>query len=88
MPTMRANGQGSALPRACEVREEAGVRPRGYRRLGDQGLHVRAGQAEARLRMLAEAGDHEPLVVLVEIKNPSGCETRGASQEWQALSAD
>jgi hypothetical protein len=38
--------------------------------------------------MLAEAGDYEPLVVLVEIKNPSGCETRGASQEWQALSAD
>jgi hypothetical protein len=38
--------------------------------------------------MLAEAGDDEPLVVVVEIKNPSGCETRGAaSQEWQALSA-
>ena len=88
MPTMRADGQGSALPRACEVREEAGVRPRGPHRLGDQGLHARAGQAEARLRMLKAAGDDEPLVVLVEIKNPSGCETRGASQEWQALSAD
>jgi hypothetical protein len=86
---MRANGQSPAVPRACDVREEAGVRPWGYHRLGNQGLHVRAGQAEARLWMLAEAGDYEPLVVLVgEIKNPPVMETRGASsQEWQALSA-
>ena len=85
---MRADSQGPAVSRAREVREEAGVRPRGRGSLGNQGLHVRAGQAEARLRMLAAAGDHEPLVVLVAIKNPSGCETRGAAgQEWQALSA-
>ena len=51
-------------------------------------MHVWAGAPEARLRMLKAASDDEPLVVLVEIKNPSGCETRGASQEWQALSAD
>jgi len=38
--------------------------------------------------MLKAAGDDEPLVVLVAIKNPPRCETRGASsQEWQALSA-
>jgi len=85
---MRAEGQSSAVPRACEVLEEAGVRPRGYHRLGDQGLHVRASATKARLRMLAAAGGDELLVVLVEIKNPSGCESRGASnQEWQALSA-
>ena len=52
-------------------------------------MHVRAGATKARLRMLAKAGDHEPLVVVVEIKNPPVMETRGASsQEWQALSAD
>ena len=84
---MRANGQSPVVPRACEVREEAGVRPRGYHCLGNQGLHARASAAEARLWMLKAAGDAQSLVVLVEIKNPSGCETRGASsQEWQALS--
>jgi len=67
---MRADGQGSALPRACSMREEAGVRSRGYHRLGNQGLHVRASAPEARLRMFEAAGDNEPLVVLVEIKTP------------------
>jgi hypothetical protein len=87
---MRTDGQSPAVPRACEVLQATGARPRGYHRLGNQGLHVRASAKDARLRMLAAAGDYEPLVVLVDaIKNPSGCETRGAaSQEWQALSTD